>query len=428
MPTRTKAILLATAVLLLAGCAGSTVGGDSPALTNVTVESEYGNAVIEYNQTSETASIVELEGPSGEVIKQKEVSGYLRQNVDISREGAGEYTLRLKDDGQTVDTQTVTVEKAQPAVNITAHWDQAALPQALIEVRNEGDLATNASVQISHAGEQIGNSYKQPLAGGENYTFRITGGFGPLYQATDGGTVNLETKIETDNETVTRMISHEVEPANLEFEYMQPNWQSNELKTVDHVVRNTGDVTAELDGELTVNGQTAVGSLYGEVEGGQANNFTIDHADLIGQDWLYKADSGSSTVDLTLRYKGGEISTTATSEFEAADAEISDVTPSWTTDVETNDSQLNSVDFTVRNTGEVDLTYDGVQVEIEGQTDSDDPYQAATIGPGGQTTVSVRFGYNDGPLVSPGDHDMTITLFNGGRKASETTTTVTAGR
>lgn len=423
MPTRMQAALGVALLFVLAGCAGA--GGSTATLSEVSIESQYGDSSIEFNATGESQVVAELESPNGTVLSEKNVSRYTLDRFDIP-DRPGEYTLRLKENGREVASETVTVEPAQPRVNITSNWNGAELPQALIEVRNEGDLPANTSVTVSHAGEELDRSIGQPIAGGENYTFRMTGLYGSLYEAEDGGTVNLQAEIQTDEQTIERTISHEVAPANLEFEYMRPNWQSNELKTVEHKVRNTGDVTADLDGELTVNGETAIGTLYGDVEGNQSREFTIDHADLIGADYLYKADSGSNTVELTLRYKGGEITTTATDDFESASGDISSVSTSWSPEIGGNDTRLNSVDFNVENTGGVDLSYDSVRVEIEGQTASDDLYSTATIEPNSQKQDSMRTGYDNRPQVEPGDHDLTIMLIDGGQTVAETTTTVTA--
>jgi hypothetical protein len=428
MPTRTQAALAAALLLLLAGCAGSTGGefsADSSGVSDVKLSSNYGEPTIQYNESADSGNVT-IESPTGETInKQSAATDYPNKRLSIPRE-PGNYTVRLVQNGNVVDSKTVRVERAKPRVNITANWTRATLPQALVTVRNAGDLPTNASAEISHAGEQLSESFTQGIAGGEDYTFRMTGLYGSLYEASDGGTVNLRASIETDERTIRRTISHDVASANLEFEYMRPNWQSNELKTVVHRVRNTGDVTAELGGELTVNGETAVGSLYGEVEGGESKEFTIDHADLIASDYLYKAESGSNTVELTLRYKGGEVSTTTADDFESATGEISGVTASWSSIVGGSDVRLSSADFTVQNTGGVGLEYDSVRVEIGGQTASDDLYSAATIEPGSQTQDSMRPGYDNRPQVAPGEHELTITLLDGGRTVAETTTTVTA--
>lgn len=426
MPTRTQATLATALLLLLAGCAGSTgsFSADSGGVSDVKLSTNYGETSIQYNETADSGNIT-VESPTGETVsKQSAATDYSNKRLSIPRK-PGNYTVQLVQNGNVVDSKTIRVERAKPRVNITANWNRATLSQALVTVRNAGDLPTNASVEISHAGEQLSETFTQGIAGGEDYTFQMSGVYGPLYEASDGGTVNLRATVETDERTITRTISQEVEPAKIEFEYMRPNWQSNELRTVVHKVRNTGDVTAELDGELTVNGETAVGSLYGEVEGGQSKEFTIDHADLIASDYLYKAESGSNTVELTLRYKGGEVSTTATDDFESATGDISSVTASWSPVVGGSDVRLSSVDFTVQNTGGVELKYDSVRVEIGGQTASDDLYSAATIEPGSQKEDSMRPGYDSQPQITPGEHELTITLLDGGRTVAETTTTVT---
>jgi hypothetical protein len=86
------------------------------------------------------------------------------------------------------------------------------------------------------------------------------------------------------------------------------------------------------------------------------------------------------------------------------------------------DVELSSVSFSVKNTGEIPISYDEIEVEFGGTTRTDSPYGTNSLQPGAQAPESVYF--SDGISVKPGDYEITIRVLNDGDVVASGSTAV----
>jgi len=102
------------------------------------------------------------------------------------------------------------------------------------------------------------------------------------------------------------------------------------------------------------------------------------------------------------------------------EGDLSAISATFLSNYDTDTSDLSSVDFDVQNTGDIPITYNSVEVSIDGTTQTDTLGFASSLAPGQSTT-----GYHSyDSTVSNGNHDMTIRLMNNGKTVLTETTTV----
>jgi len=139
----------------------------------------------------------------------------------------------------------------------------------------------------------------------------------------------------------------------------------------------------------------------------------------------YAADSGGEyEVTLTLQTEDGPVSATDTVEFDGTDYRIFDVDTVFFDEYDSSNSELSSVSFSVENEGDISLRYDSIEFEIDGTSQTDNPYGTRAVEPG-----SSRIEYlstSDDVVVDQGSHELTIRLIRDGDTVASETTIVTA--
>ncbi|WP_256948995.1 hypothetical protein [Halorubrum ezzemoulense] len=301
-------------------------------------------------------------------------------------------------------------------------WSSNALEEVIVRVRNSGDVPTEANVSVEHQGEEAAVTGVGIVDSGELVRFEATPFFNP-YEVQSGGEAQFDVFVNSPSGRVSDEFTRDIAGADVSIESVDSTWESGRLTQVQYTADNAGEIEAEYDMTVEVNGETvSEGEVTIPPEGvsGQTlaeDSFTtsLDYA---------AASGGEYEVTVTLDTGDGTVSASDTVEFEGIDSTISEVDTTFFDQYDSNSSELSSVDFSVRNDGDIALRYDSVEIEIGGASRTDDPYGTQELEPGSSSMeyVSVR----DSIVVDSGSHDLTIRLLlDGDTVASETTTVST---
>ncbi|WP_188876841.1 hypothetical protein [Halarchaeum nitratireducens] len=268
--------------------------------------------------------------------------------------------------------------------------------------------------------ETLDSSFSQTIGPGESAQFELNG-FLSLYESS-GGNVDLSLVANSSAGYAETSITRSVANANLDLLSISPTWQGSELQTVDFRVQNVGDVTGSFTATISVRGTEAGQASY-QVDGGQTTTFTYGDGLASGYGPIYTVESGGDVpVEVTISSSSGSVSKTATKTFGDAEGSISDVDTTFIGRAGQDKSELSSVSFNVRNDGGIPLTYDSVEIELDGATRTDSATSTQPLATGSERTELTSF--TDGIVVSDGSHDMTIRLTRDGETVASETTTV----
>ena len=523
-------VLGGSGIVALSGC-GSVPGASSVSVNNMEPTVEGGQAVVSFEYSVGDYATALFEGPDGRVISETRIEpDHSTASVPIGTLESGEYELLIRQDGDTVTSQELSVDGADPFIrDITSTWTYNELDSVIVELENVGDTPAYIG-QVEFELEPLDRDYNPSdtvngyLDAGEALAANIepVGGV----QIDDSGTTEGTVIAETDSEPLTEAFSHELAPASLTFMSVEPNWDGTSLVDVTARIRNTGDVptsaqiTAIADGnELDTTPTNQIepggaqdflvqdfGTLYEATSGGEAEvNLAVESPagsisetvtreiagadvsiDSVSAEWesgqleevtaeignsgdidveapltlsvdgteivatpitvpggtdptetiIYDAtgsyeggyaitSGGSYEVAVEIEVEDGVVSGSDSKEFDGRDVEFSNIqTTFFSAGYETDDVELASVDFSVRNDGDVVLEYDSVKVEFSGASRSEGLYSTRQISP--DSSADEYISLSDEITTSPGEVDLTISLLLGGEEVESTSTTVTA--
>lgn len=412
-------------LLCLVGCMGN--GQVSKAtLSNVHIETQFGHPIILFNETvaADSTATVALESPNGTVItEQPSGIGGEANRISVTDPAAGEYTLNLIQNNQTIDTKTVTITAPQPRVTVATNWDAATLSPVIVNIDNEGDLSTNASVSIYEASSELYTTTSQTVTAGGPTTFLLdpTGG---VYTVEESGPVTLRIVIETDTETIERSINHTVQPPAVNIHSVTPVWQTNNLQEVTYSVSNAGDLPADLNGNITVEGTEAVEINNVTVGANETKAVSSRESTDVDSDPLYRADTGSLKTHITVTYSDSTASASNTTTVTSTSAELRNVETMWTS-TSGRDLGLSDVSFTL-DTRDSAVGYDTIKIESGNQTVIEDAPNTGTILSHVESRRLHYVGGNTQIEAAPGTYELTISLLDSNELLVERTVSVTA--
>jgi len=297
-----------------------------------------------------------------------------------------------------------------------ATWGSSDLELVTATVTNTGDLPTDANISVRRGGESLATTFDKTVPPGESASFEVET-LGSLFSADSGGTVNFDVVANLPEGFVTETLTHEIAGADVTIESVTPSWENGELTSVTVEVSNNGDVQAEGTAEVAVDGSSVTSSSF-YVDPGETGSFDITG----GFDALYTASSGGShDVEVTIQGDSGDWTDTSTSTTDLGSygGDISSISGTFYGNYGESTSDLSSLEFTVRNTGDVSLNYDTIEVSMAGATQTVNA-NSFGLSPGESTTEYAR----PDMTVENGKHDVTIRLLSDGEEVASGTGTV----
>ncbi len=314
----------------------------------------------------------------------------------------------------------LTVDEINPV------WDGATLKSVKVDVTNDGDLPASANIAVRDNGEELASSTSETVAPGDTVEF-TDASFSYVHKYESGGEKDVTVVLNSSSGFSQQTFTNRVEPANISIEPMSTIWDSGTLNEVAFVVKNSGEVPADIDYSLTIAGEN-IDEGSARVDPSSNETITIESSYLFdGGDGLYTADGGEEvSVEVSISTDEQTANSSETKTFGDVDAEINKVDPMFTNQYDSSKVELTSVDFQVRNTGDITLTYDTVEIEIGGSTRTINPYLDQRIEPGAENLVSEVF--TDGIVVEPGEYEMTVRVLDGGEVVFTDKVTITAER
>ena len=307
-------------------------------------------------------------------------------------------------------------------VGVNPVWSGNALEEVIVRVRNSGDVPTEANVTVEHQGEEAAVTGLGIVDPGELVRFEATPFFNP-YEVQSGGEAQFDVYIDSPSGRVSDEFTRDIAGADVSIESVDSTWEFGRLTQVQYTADNAGEVEAEYDMTVEVNGETvSEGEVTIPSEGVSGQTLAEDS---FYSSLDYAADSGGEyEVTVTLDTGNGTVSASDTVEFDGVDSSISEVDTTFFDQYDSDSSELSSMDFSVRNDGDIALRYDSVEIEIGGATRTDDPYGTQELEPGSSSMEYVSV--TDSIVVNSGTHDLTIRLLlDGDTVASETTSVST---
>ncbi|MGQ4557672.1 hypothetical protein [Halobellus sp. GM3] len=303
--------------------------------------------------------------------------------------------------------------------NQSANWDGEVLESSTVTVQNTGDLPTSAEVEIYDGNEELASTLGGTIEPGESVVFEPSS-LGPIYEAESGGEVQLSIVVNSSSGTTTGEFTRSVSPADLSFDSITPTWQNGQLSEVEFTVTNTGDASTNFNAELNVRGESVSDSEV-SIAGQNTETFAFTPGSFSGP--LYTVTSGGEVpITVSIETDSQTLSESASERFEDPQAEFSNVDPLFMTQYDSDNEELSSLSFSVRNSGSVALVYDSIRIEIDGTDRTDSPYSSVQVLPGEEIPATVLL--SNGISVSSGSHDLTIELRNGGETVVQETVSV----
>ncbi|MFB6186931.1 MAG: immunity protein YezG family protein, partial [Halobacteriaceae archaeon] len=298
-------------------------------------------------------------------------------------------------------------------LNLTAVrpvWSGNKLQKVYLTVHNPGDFTAEfaAKVEGPRKTVELGDSYQ--LSPRESQQITLQEIFGPIYAIKTGGKTTLTLKLIGPKGTHSYPITRNITGSQLSIQNITPRWSGGTLKAVDYTLQNTGGVPSSVTLQVSINNKTVAQQAVkvpaeNTVSEEVLTNYQVTHG-------------GEYTV--TVSIPSGEKSTTRS--FEGVSVDLSDVSANFN-EVWNDESKasLTSVDFSVKNTGDITLSYDYVEYVLEGYSRTDTPIYTS-VKPGQQRSISSYF--MEEITVEDGMHKLTIRFVNDGETAAEKTVTV----
>jgi len=336
-------------MVALSGC-GAVPGINTASIESMDPTVEDGRAVLSFDYSVDDYATALFEGPDGRVISETRIEpDHTTASVPIGTLGGGEYQLLLRQDGDTVTSETLSVEGADLLISdITSSWSYNELRRVSVDLENAGDVP--AYIELAEFElEQFDTDYNPSsivngyLNAGDSGSVDIepVGGAEVEQSGTAEGTVT----VETGAEPLTEGFSYELEAASLEFTKVDPKWDGNTLVDVTADVQNTGDVPTTAQITATADGEELDTTPTEQIEPGERQEFV---AQQFGT--LYEATSGGqANIDITVESPAGSITETVTREIAGADVSLDTVSAGW------GSGQLVEVYATIGNSGDLEV-------------------------------------------------------------------------
>lgn len=381
------------------------IGNASYTARGTTVDESYIYQWIPANST-ETITLSQRFGASIAVTQ----AGEIRGEVDVE---TSQRTL-------TGDFKEEFAGAQLTITNTTASWEGNNLEHVDVTVRNTGDLPADANASVRYAGKDLVGSLSRTVAAGGTATFELDT-LGSIFVADSGGSVSLDVVVSSDTGYVTDTLTHEVAGASISLESMTPAWRDGDLTGVTYQASNDGAVEGEFTATVAVNGETVrTTSVY--LAGGKTATREVGNPGGY-YDSLYSATSGGShEVTLTLSGNGATETASSTKTFAGGQGDIRAIDTMFLENYGSDTLSLSSVDFSARNTGDLPISYDSVEVSIGDVSTTVSMFSTTEVAAGGSQTEYLSTDLS----ATPGSHELTIRLLNSGEVVLETTTTVSA--
>ncbi|MFC3476294.1 CARDB domain-containing protein [Halobacterium litoreum] len=354
--------------------------------------------------TTETVNITSSYGASMAIEKPGDVRGSVEVNTtDSTLTGSFEKTF----EGPKLSI-----------VDVTDNWNGNTFETADVTVKNTGDLPTSAEVLVNYGDETVGSSYDKDLPAGATVNFEASA-LGYIYQAESGGNLTFDVVLNSSSGFKTEQITHEVEGASVQLQSMKTAWQEGELTGVPFSARNNGAVESEFDAKVLVNGEQVATETFW-LDPKTSSEFSIEAGYFSDPLYAPSGDGGTYNVTLQISGDGWTDSESTEATFTGVEGEILDVSTMSFSNYDSNTSDLSSVDFTLRNTGDVPMDYDSVRLKVDGVSNTLSESPISSLSPGSSNTVYL----SPDITIEDGSHQLTVEVLDGGEVVASTSTTI----
>jgi hypothetical protein len=316
MPESHYVVLGVVVLVLLAGCAGSPTGDNNAATNDSTsadssaqisglqVGGQSGEVVVSFNRTVSSVTIL-LTDRNQTTIDSQSVEEPRNQTQLALPNRSGNYTVLLKQTDTVLDSQTLTLATPSPLVNMTPVWDGNTLTNLSVDITNDGDVNTNASVFVYHLQEAVANSSSRTVSSGETTSLDLGDG-GDVYRTNASGEITLRVVVKTTESVVEREIATTVPPGEIEIISLSPDWEENSLESVDYTLSNVDNTSATGRITITASDDTILTGINHTLQGGVNKTFSYDAS--------YESVFPDTTTNLTVEYNGTTVSESVTND------------------------------------------------------------------------------------------------------------------
>ena len=323
-----RAVLAAAVLILIAGCAGSPTGDanvserstdetnmttnesrsavSAAQISDVRISDQSDEVVVSFNTTVNGVTL-SLFNRNQTTIDSLSVDEPRDETRLVLPNQSGNYSIRLSQAETVLDTQPLSVVAPTPQVNVTPTWDGNTLTNLSMDVTNDGDFSTNLSVSVYDLQTAVANSSSRTVSSGETTEFELSDD-DDVYRTNATGEITLRVVVETAESTVEREIATTVRPGEIQITSLSPDWDEDDLQSVDYTLRNVGNTSATGTVTITASDDTILTGTNHTLQGGLTETFSYDAS--------YNTDTDETTVNLTVEYNGTTVSESVTNETE----------------------------------------------------------------------------------------------------------------
>jgi hypothetical protein len=323
-----RAVLAAAVLILIAGCAGSPTGDanvserstdetnmttnesrsavSAAQISDVRISDQSDEVVVSFNTTVNGVTL-SLFNRNQTTIDSLSVDEPRDETRLVLPNQSGNYSIRLSQAETVLDTQPLSVVAPTPQVNVTPTWDGNTLTNLSMDVTNDGDFSTNLSVSVYDLQTVVANSSSRTVSSGETTEFELSDD-DDVYRTNATGEITLRVVVETAESTVEREIATTVRPGEIQITSLSPDWDEDDLQSVDYTLRNVGNTSATGTVTITASDDTILTGTNHTLQGGLTKTFSYDAS--------YNTDTDETTVNLTVEYNGTTVSESVTNETE----------------------------------------------------------------------------------------------------------------
>jgi hypothetical protein len=323
-----RAVLAAAVLILIAGCAGSPTGDanvserstdetnmttnesrsavSAAQISDVRISDQSDEVVVSFNNTVNGVTL-SLFDRNQTTIDSLSVDEPRDETRLVLPNQSGNYSIRLSQAETVLDTQPLSVVAPTPQVNVTPTWDGNTLTNLSMDVTNDGDFSTNLSVSVYDLQTVVANSSSRTVSSGETTEFELSDD-DDVYRTNATGEITLRVVVETAESTVEREIATTVRPGEIQITSLSPDWDEDDLQSVDYTLRNVGNTSATGTVTITASDDTILTGTNHTLQGGLTETFSYDAS--------YNTDTDETTVNLTVEYNGTTVSESVTNETE----------------------------------------------------------------------------------------------------------------
>lgn len=342
-------------------------------------------------------------------------------SIAVERPGRVQGQIEVETRNQTLfKSFSKTFEGPQIKIrDIEQSWNGNEFRSLSATVENIGDMTASVNVSIYQNDDLIEYSGIKTVQPESYRHIEITDSWLEyLYRAESGGTHQFTVVVNTESSHATKYINHSVNGSELTFNSLNPSWENGKLSSVTVGVTNNGDVESDADIEILVNGEV-VSSGDALIEPGASQKLTFEST---GFDYgpLYTAESGGE-YEVTAKVVGKDATISSSTTFKGIDASVSKVETAFHSNYDSNTSDLSYVEFRIRNTGDIALTYDSIETTIDGVTRSTSVIEQS-LEPGESRSEMAT--YLSDITVDDGTHELTVKVKSNGKIIATATETV----